>query len=162
MVLKLCMRIPQNGALLSSPELRTEILNLTQKLKSKHSQVNKRVANINRDQVYISSFLVEILEIIRLAQPISSSDLLQLYKEIKQFDSFTLVKRDGSKFKREIKFKYILKLLETAKIIEIESSIIKFPNYEKTQHLMFKYFGTGIERERNRIICRKYRYGEHI
>ena len=152
----------QNGALLSSPELRTEILNLTQKLKSKHSQVNKRVANINRDQVYISSFLVEILEIIRLAQPISSSDLLQLYKEIKQFDSFTLVKRDGSKFKREIKFKYILKLLETAKIIEIESSIIKFPNYEKTQHLMFKYFGTGIERERNRIICRKYRYGEHI
>lgn len=38
----------QNGALLSSPELRTEILNLTQKLKSKHSQVNKRVANINR------------------------------------------------------------------------------------------------------------------
>ena len=27
---------------------------------------------------------------------------------------------------------------------------------------MFKYFGTGIERERNRIICRKYRYGEHI
>ena len=152
----------KSGALLSSSELRAAILNLTQRLKSKHSQVNKRAANTDQDQVYISSFLVEILEIIRLVQPISSSDLLQLYKEIKQFDSFTLVKRDGNKFKREIKFNYILKLLKTAKIIEIESSTIKFPDYEKTQHLMLKYFGNGIERERNRIICRKYRYGEHI
>ena len=152
----------KSGALLSSSELRAAILNLTQKLKSKHSQVNKRSANTDQDQVYISSFLVEILEIIRLVQPISSSDLLQLYKEIKQFDSFTLVKRDGNKFKREIKFNYILKLLKTAKIIEIESSTIKFPDYKKTQHLMLKYFGNGIERERNRIICRKYRYGEHI
>jgi len=152
----------KSGALLSSSELRAAILNLTQRLKSKHSQVNKRAANTDQDQVYISSFLVEILEIIRLVQPISSSDLLQLYKEIKQFDSFTLVKRDGNKFKREIKFNYILKLLKTAKIIEIESSTIKFPDYEKTQHLMLKYYGNGIERERNRIICRKYRYGEHI
>lgn len=152
----------ENGALLSSPELRTEILDMVQTLKSKRSRVNKRVVNEDKDHVYISSFLVEILEIIRLVQPISVSDLLQLYKEIKQFDGFTLVKRDGNRFKREIKFSYILKLLQTAKIIEIESSIIKFPNYEKTQHLMLKYFGNGIERERNRIICRKYRYGEHV
>lgn len=151
-----------NGALLSSPELREEILNLANKFKSKHSQVNKRITNLNQDQVYISSFLIEIIEIIRLAQPIRSSDLLPLYKEIKQFDSFTLIKRDGNKFKREISFKYILKLLQTAKIIEIESSVINLPSYEKTQHLMLKYFGNGIERERNRIICRKYRYGGHI
>ena len=153
----------ENGALLSSSELRSEILELVQMLKSKRSRVNKRNANEDKEHVYISSFLVEILEIIRLVQPISSSDLLQLYKEIKQFDGFTLVKRDGNKFKREIKFGYILKLLQTAKIIEIDSSmIIKFPNYAKTQHLMLKYFGNGIERERNRIICRKYRYGERI
>lgn len=152
----------ENGALLSSSELRSEILDLVQSLKSKRSRVNRRMINEDRDRVYISSFLVEILEIIRLVQPISTSDLLQLYKEIKQFDGFTLVKRDGNRFKREIKFSYILKLLQTAKIIEVESSIIKFPDYEKIQHLMLRYFGNGIERERNRIICRKYRYGEHV
>ena len=152
----------ENGALLSSSEFRTEILDLVQKLKSKRAQINKRTVNKDKNQVYISSFLIEILEIIRLVQPISSSDLVQLYKDIKQFDEFTLVKRDGNKFKREIKFNYILKLLQTAKIIEIEGSVIKLPNYEKTQHLMLKYFGNGIERERNRIICRKYRYGEHL
>lgn len=135
---------------------------MVQMLKSKRSRVNKRVVNGDKNYVYISSFLIEILEIIRLVQPISVSDLLPLYKEIKQFDGFTLVKRDGKRFKREIKFSYILKLLQTAKIIEIESSIIKFPNYEKTQHLMLKYFGNGMERERNRIICRKYRYGEYV
>lgn len=152
----------KNGALLSSREFRTEILDLVQKLKSKRAQINKRTINKDKNQVYISSFLIEILEIIRLVQPISSSDLVQLYKNIKQFDEFTLVKRDGNKFKREIKFNYILKLLQTAKIIEIEGSVIKLPNYEKTQYLMLKYFGNGIERERNRIICRKYRYGEHL
>lgn len=152
----------ENGALLSRSEFRTEILDLVQKLKSKRAQINKRTVNKDKNQVYISSFLIEILEIIRLVQPISSSDLVQLYKDIKQFDEFTLVKRDGNKFKREIKFNYILKLLQTAKIIEIEGSVIKLPNYEKTQHLMLKYFGNGIERERNRIICRKYRYGEHL
>ena len=101
--------------MLSSREFRTEILDLVQKLKSKRAQINKRTINKDKNQVYISSFLIEILEIIRLVQPISSSDLVQLYKNIKQFDEFTLVKRDGNKFKREIKFNYILKLLQTAK-----------------------------------------------
>ena len=152
----------ENGALLSSTELRTAILEVIKNFKTKRSRVNRRVVNADENHVFISSFLIEILEILRLVQPISSNDLLQLYKAIKQFGIFTLVKRDGNKFKREIKFSYILKLLQTAGIIEIESSIIKFPNYEKTQHLMLKYFGNGIERERNRIICRKYKYGEQI
>lgn len=152
----------ENRAVLSSSELRTEILDMAQTFKSKRSGLNKRVVNSDQDHVYISSFLVEILEIIRLVQPISDQDLLQLYKEIKQFDGFTLVKRDGNRFKREIEFSYILKLLQTAKIIEIDSSIIKFPDYEKAQHLMFKYSGRGIERERNKIICRKYKYGGYI
>lgn len=152
----------ENRALLSSTELRTQILDMVQTFTSNRSKVNKRKINVDRDQVFISSFLVEILEIIRLTQPISVSDLLQLYKKIKQFDVFTLVKRDGDKFKREIKFSYVLKLLQTAKIIEIESSVIRFPDYEKVQYLMLKNSGHVMERERNRIICRKYRYGEHI
>lgn len=154
----------ENDALLSSKELRSEILNLVDAIKNKQAKVNKRRINENEDCVFINSFIIEILELLRLVQPIAQNDLLQLYKAVKKFDHFTFVKRDGSKFKRGIKFSYILKLLQTANIIETEScpSVIRFPDYKKTQHLMFKYYGNAIERERNRIICKKYKYGEQV
>ena len=151
-----------NGALLSSAELRNEILELVNRIQSKKSKINKRTINRDKNYVQISSFIIEILELLRIVQPINSNDLLQLYKTVKQFDRFNLVKRDGSNFKREIKFNYILKLLKMAGIIEVENSVIRFPHYEKTQHLMLKYYGNAIECERNRIICKKYRYREQI
>ena len=62
--------------------------------------------------VYISSFIPEVLEIIRLAQPLLSADLIQLYKDIKGIDTFTFIKRNGEAFSREIQVTYIWKMLE--------------------------------------------------
>lgn len=90
------------GALLASEELRSVVLDLTSRMKTKISSINKRT--INKDtNVYISSFIPEVLEIIRLAQPILSADLIQLYKDIKGIDTFTFIKRNGEAFSREIK-----------------------------------------------------------
>lgn len=152
----------ENGALLASQELRLEITGLVETIKMKQSQTNKRLVNENGNKVYISSFIVEFLELLRIVQPISVTDLLQLYKLVKGFNSFTFVKRTGEEFKREIKIGYILKLLQNSGIIEEEASIIRLCNHKKTQNLMLKYYGNAMEKERNRLICRKYRYGGYV
>lgn len=91
---------------MASEELRSVVLDLTSKMKTKISSINKRT--INKDtNVYISSFIPEVLEIIRLAQPILSADLIQLYKDIKGIDTFTFIKRNGEAFSREIQVTYI-------------------------------------------------------
>lgn len=151
----------ENGALLASVELRTAVIDLTNTIKNKVSSINKRVINKNI-KVHIGSFIPEILEIIRLAQPIMSTDLIQLYKDIKGFDTFIFVKRNDETFSREIQVGYIWKLLEAAKIIQIKAGYISLIDYSKPQSFMLKYFGNAMDRERSRIICRKYRYGEKV
>ncbi|MDD2220387.1 MAG: retron St85 family effector protein [Clostridia bacterium] len=149
----------ENGALLASQELRSEIITLVETIKMKQSRINKRLVNESENIIYVNSFIVELLELLKIVQPISVPDLLQLYKMIKGFKSFTFVKRTGEKFKREIKSGYILKLLQNSGIIQEKDSHIRLSNYKKTQNLMLKYHGNAMERERNRLICRKYRYG---
>lgn len=151
----------KDGALLASVELRSAVIDLTNALKNKVSSINKRVINKNIN-VHIGAFIPEILEIIKLAQPILSADLIQLYKDIKGFDTFTFVKRNGKPFSREIQVGYIWKLLEVAKIIQMNAGYISLLDYSKPQSFMLKYFGNAMDRERNRIICRKYRYGEKV
>ena len=97
-----------------------------------------------------------------MAQPILSADLIQLYKDIKGIDTFTFIKRNGEAFSREIQVTYIWKMLEVAKIIRIDAGYISLLNYSKTQSFMLRYSGNAIDRERNRILCRKYRYGEKV
>lgn len=120
------------------------------------------VLDILTKNVYISSFIPEVLEIIRLAQPILSADLIQLYKDIKGIDTFTFIKRNGEAFSREIQATYIWKMLEVAQIVRIDEGYLSLLNYSKTQNFMLRYSGNAMDRERNRIICRKYRYGEKV
>lgn len=152
-----------NGAILSSRELRTSLENLVKNMQSKRGSCNFRKINTSRDCVYINSFIIEILELLRLAQPIDSNQLLTLYKKVKNFDAFTFVKRDGSRFKREIQFSYILKLLETAGIISHRpDGNLLFPDYKKAPNFMLDCRGKALERERNRILCKKYQYGDPV
>lgn len=74
-----------------------------------------------------------------------------------------LLRRDGSRFKREIQFSYILKLLETAGIISHRpDGNLLFPDYKKAPNFMLDYRGRALERERNRILCKKYQYGDPV
>ena len=151
----------QDGALLASTEFRSTVIKLTNSIKNKVSSINKRVIN-KTPKVYIGSFIPEILEILKLVQPIASFDLIQLYKDIKCFDSFSFVKRNGERFSREIQVSYVWKLLEVAKIIKVDAGYISLFDSSKPQNFMLRYSGNTMERARNRIICRKYRYGEKV
>lgn len=122
--------------------------------------MNKR--EIGREQVKISSFIIEFLELLRLFQPVSQDDLLSLYKQIKEIDFFEFVKRDGQLFHQEIKLKYIINLLKTAELITQDERGLRLVDYTQTQQLMLNYEGYGIDSDRSKVLCRKYRYGEGI
>ena len=150
------------GALLSSKELRDVTLELITKFSSKSALINKRTVNDAANSVRVNSFVIEILELIRITQPIISIDLIELYKEVKGFTNFKFIKRDGSPFHSEIKTSYIFKLLENANIIRNESQSLTLVNHKKTQNLMFKYHGHAELVERNKMLCRKYKWGEKV
>ena len=145
--------------LLASKELRDMVREKVKQFSSKTATLNRRKCNTVQDQILISSFIVELLECIKLLQPISKSDIVELYKIIKGFSHFTFVKRDGDAFHNEIKYDYIIKLLSNVGLIKIVHDIITTTEYSKTQNLMLRYYGNGENKERNKLLCRKYRYG---
>ena len=53
-------------------------------------------------------------------------------------------------------------MLEVAQIVRIDEGYLSLLNYSKTQNFMLRYSGNAMDRERNRIMCRKYRYGEKV
>lgn len=148
-----------NGsALLSSSEIREMIAEKTNEFASKSSLTNKRKINKDENRILIDTFILEILEIIKLAQPIDRKDLLDLYKAIKGFSSFTFVKKNGEQFHNEIKFEYIIKLLVNVGLIELKDNSITFSGHTDIQPFMLKYSKRAENKERNRMLCRKYRY----
>lgn len=151
-----------NGALLSSSELRNVTLRLVSKLQSKNATLNKRRQNKDANKILINSFIVEILELIKIMQPITMQDLLLLYKAVKGFNSFTFTKRDGNFYHSEIKVNYIIKLLECVNILKRDGVHLRLANHQKTQSLMFKYSRRAELTERNRILCLKYKWGDKV
>lgn len=150
---------PLDGTgLLSSDELRTTVNKLSTEFASKSSQSNKRHPNKEEAYISVNTFILELLELIKIVQPISRKDLIDIYKEIKGFSVFKFVKKDGANFHNEIKYDYIIKLLVTVRLIELDGNLISTELYQKSQPLMFSYSKKSENQERNKLICRKYRY----
>ena len=150
---------PLSGTgLLSCADLRKNANQWIANFSSKSMPCNKRKPN--GATVLVNTFILEMLELLRVVQPVSRKDLLDIYKEIKGFSSFSFVKKDGNGFHNEIKFDYVLKLLATVKIINLNDDIITTDLYNRSQPLMFRWTNLNENRERNRLICRKFRYGD--
>lgn len=154
---------PLDGTgLLSSYALRSALDEKVKEFKSKSSVQNKRTPNQAEDRIQVNSFILELLELIKILQPISRRDLIDVYKAVKGFSAFSFVKKDGTPFHNEIKIDYIIKLLETVKLIDSTNNVITTKKYSKSQSLMFEYSKKAENQERNRLLCRKYRYKGHV
>lgn len=143
--------------LLSSFELRSAIDAKIQDFQSKSYSQNKRTPNQEMEKVLVNSFILELLELIKILQPISKKDLIEVYKLVKGFSSFSFIKKDGKTFHNEIKTDYIFKLLQTVELIDIKDNIIT-SKQTKAQALMFTYSKKAENQERNKLLCRKFRY----
>ena len=143
--------------LLSNLELRSVLDDILLNFKSRSAARNRRNPNTENDKVLVNSFILELLELIKILQPISKKDLIDIYKRVKGFSSFTFIKKDGQKFHNEIKLDYIFKLLQTVELIDIQDNMVSCKQ-NRAQSLMFTYTKMAENRERSRMLCRKFRY----
>lgn len=146
------------SGLLSSDGLRDVLNKKISELLSRHSNINRRLPNLDENKIVLSSFIIEMLELIRIIQPVDRRDLLEIYKTVKNFKSFTFVKKNEESFHNEIKFDYILKLLQVTNLIHIDGNVISSKLPARTPNLMFNYKTRAENQERSRLLCRKYRY----
>ena len=152
-----------NKDLMSSKELRDTIADIIKDSTNALSSKNHKIINRNENEVNVSSFIYELLELVKLLQPINSKDLIDVYKTIKGFENFSFAQEGKSESKYIINIRYIYKLLQYSKIINIdENNLISLVDHSKIKNLMFKYQGQAADKERSKLLCRKYKYGEQI
>ena len=150
---------PLSGTgLLSSADMRKVVDEKSTEFASKSSPSNKRHPNRDEASISVNTFILELLELIKIVQPISRKDLIEIYKEVKGFSAFKFVKKDGTNFHNEIKYDYIIKLLVTVGLIKLDDNLISTELHQKSQALMFDYPKKSENQERNKLLCRKYRY----
>ena len=150
----------EDGAVMACRELRQVIEKKIIDYSSKTAIVNKRKPNVDGEGVSLSAFIIELLELIYILQPVNRKDLLDIYKIIKGFDSFKFIKKDGSAFHDEIKYDYVLKLLSSVNLITIKDGMIESEHYNMHGDLFIKYGKKLRNKERNKLLNRKYRYKE--
>jgi len=149
------------SGLLASNELRSFVCEKTKSFSSKRELYNKIEPNSDEKRVNIKSFIMEILDLATVLQPISKYDLLDFYKSVKGFSSFSFVKSNGTRFHKEIKYDYILRLLDSFGLIWIDDDTITCDDM-KIQSFLFLDKKETRNRERNRLLCRQYRYKGQI
>ncbi len=148
----------EGTGLLSSNSLRELLYQIVRDFGNKSAKINKRQINRDAGKVSLNSFILELLELVRILQPISRSDLITIYKQVKGFPAFKFIKKDGSDFHNEIKYDYVIKLLQTVGLITLQGDMISSSNPQKQAPFMLSYSLKAENQERNRLICRKYRY----
>lgn len=150
----------ENGGLLSSDDLRLSIKNMVYDFRSIKS-TNRRYINLQNDKVLLNSFAIEILELINLFQPISKKDLLDVYKHIKGFNSFTFAKSDNKVFKKTVQFSWILALLNDSGLINVSDSGKRITSKQLVNYsFMFDISDTSMHKERSWYLSKLYKSGE--
>lgn len=144
----------QEQAIFSNSDLYDLLISLGKK--------KKAVINTKEQSVKLNSFLIEIIELISLLGPINSKDLVNMYKEIKGFNSFNFSleqvnnkERKGSK----VNVQNILNLLCMAGIIK---NINNYYSLEKKHFSYIKFMFELTNEEfysiRATLLSRIYKY----
>ncbi len=145
-----------NGALLSSKELRSQLKQIVES--GDKMLLPKNDTSSGKTLLNIHSFIVELLELIKLLEPIESKDLIEIYKRLKGIESFSFANKNDKKI--DISVDHIYKLLIISRIIKKEDNAITLVNPQRVDEFMFKYFGKAFYKERSKILCRRFRFGE--
>ncbi len=83
----------EGTGLLSSNSLRELLYQIVRDFGNKSAKINKRQINRDAGKVSLNSFILELLELVRILQPISRSDLITIYKQVKGFPAFKFIKK---------------------------------------------------------------------
>jgi hypothetical protein len=134
---------------LTSKEFTSELANILQK--------KKRIINTT-SMVFLSTFVIEILEIISLFDPIKRIEIVNLYKKLKGIDGFNLYKADKKPL-NNISVSTIIDVLLAAEIIISNNEYINLNNDLCFDiNLMYNIDRTDYNRIRSMIYSKKLKY----
>ena len=147
------------GPLLGSRELVGRIDDIVSSLKERNA-LNKRKINTT-EKVMLNSFIIEMIELVRLFQPIKREDIVNIYKAIKTFpSSFIFIKNDGTHFKTKIQVSYVLDLLVKLDIFRADINGYSLGKELPYENFMFSFTPLTLSKMRSKILSRKYKYKE--
>lgn len=91
--------------------------------------------NTNSDKIELKSMIYELANIIEMFQPIESFEIETLYKQIKEFSSYTIKNKADHKIRT---IRQVLNLMEKMKIINKEDGYYKINHNISCYNVLFK------------------------
>jgi len=148
------------GPLLSSNTLIKEVDAALARMRQRTPENLRSITPFSNNGISLRSFIVEIIELIQLLQPVTSEELISVYKKLKDLASFSLVKQDGSKFSRKIEIAYLLQLLVVVGIIQTDGHYFSSNEPHNSTNILFNfsYESRSRNRTRSRILARRFHY----
>lgn len=126
-----------------------------------HRQINYSI-NQEPGKVAIFPFMLELLELIKLVEPISIDDIIELYKRLKKFRGFTFVRANGRTFSSNIPINFIIKLLTQQEFISLDGNYLRTNPTQKTSKFLFPNSSGWFNTTRSEVLMRKLKYGEML
>jgi hypothetical protein len=148
------------GPLLSSNSLIKEVDAALVRMQQKTPENLRSITPIEKNGISLRTFIIEIIELIQLLQPVTSEELISVYKRLKNLVSFSLVKQDGTKFTRKIEIRYLLQLLVVVGIVKSDGSFFSSNELLDSTNILFNFSfeSRSRNRARSRILARRFHY----
>lgn len=137
-----------------------DVLKVLNNIKEESNKKTFKTINKNFENVNINSFIFEILEIIKVLQPLDYDSLLDIYKKIKGFKNFVFKKKNGESFIKEVKVSHIINLMVKADLIINDNGLLRIRNNSSVESLMLNMDNNMLNKLRNKFLCNRYKNGE--
>jgi hypothetical protein len=116
--------------------------------------------NTDKSKVNINTFIYELLELINILQPITKTDLIGVYKYIKDFNSFEYFTNGENKTIQRIQLKQIIDLMVRFGLVAVDEECVSISeksifNY---RDIVFSMTDRQFCRIRAAFMWRKYKY----
>lgn len=141
------------NALLSNPLVSVKLRNFAPIIKD--CKVNK-----DPNSIKLNSFIIELLELISLFQPIKSNDLIFIYKYIKGFTTFDYYGGSDNRTIKNISTTQIIDLLKFLKLVNIDKyNNIRLEHTEfEFNNFMLNISPSQFNKYRSIILAKKYHH----
>ena len=135
----------ENGSILRSKDLLKKLDSIAIEAQKSHLFKWK----FNKDEINLYAFILEIIEILQLLQPIGSKDIIKIYKHLRNIDNF--------KLPHDMRVDYVFNFLEKTHIVKKENGIFHLIGKWEFNKQIFSCTLHEFNRTRNLILAKRFK-----
>ncbi len=135
----------ENGSILRSKDLLKKLDSIAIEAQKSHLFKWK----FNKDKINLYAFILEIIEILQLLQPIGSKDIITIYKHLRNIDKF--------KLPHNMRVDYVFNFLEKTHIVKKENGLFRLIGNWKFNKQIFSCTLHEFNRTRNLILAKRFK-----